>query len=188
MLGQCLVWSFIELQYIEMWTSHEGILLLFLWYYYTFHMYVTLHKHLFSVRFCFLFCFPFNDSWRCWWGIPEPQSVWLRLPCYCKKEVHCLVLNTFQSFHFFCFFICKFFFLLQITWNNNNSVIILQSSFFKIRQNEQHCDVAWLKMCVSLFGFWQYRMSCTRWRYEPEPSFWRVLVLLVLQRMKEPPK
>lgn len=138
-----------------------------------------------SQAFNFCFCFPFNDSWWCWLGIPEPQSVWLQLPCYCKKEVHCLVLNTFQSFRFFY---CLLFFSFANYLKNNNFVIILQFSclfFCKIGQNEQHCDVAWLKMCVSLFGFWQYRMSCTRWRYEPEPSFWRVPVLLVLQRMKD---
>lgn len=45
--------SFIELHYTEMWTLHEGILLLLLWYSYTSHLYVTLHKHLFFM-YCFL--------------------------------------------------------------------------------------------------------------------------------------
>lgn len=62
--GKCLVkcvcecWvsakqSFIGLHYTEMWTLHEGILLLLLWYSHTTHLYVTLHKHLFFM-YCFL--------------------------------------------------------------------------------------------------------------------------------------
>ena len=35
--------------------------------------------------------------------------------------------------------------------------------------------------CVALW----FSVSCTRWRYEPEPSLWRVLVLLVLLETRD---
>lgn len=81
-----------------------------------------------SQAFNYCFCFPFNDSWWCWLVIPEPQSVWLQLPCYCKKEVHCLVSTLFSHSIFFLlfafFFICKFFYFSFANYLKNNSFVI----------------------------------------------------------------
>lgn len=159
-MSVCL-WMLVKLYWaLVMWTLHEGVLLLLLWYQYTIHAYV---------------CFPNHFCLRSWIGVAEPWSVWLKLPRYCRRKGLPQSLLFTNSVHFD----------FSHVWFSLNSKIEKKTA---IKTLKALC-IAW-PTCQTFFGstLWIAQVKGTHYSHLDEELWYSWFSLYRDQYMKEPTK